>query len=326
MEDLYRNLLVNSYPTHTQTIVQVSGWDSAHQEMFLRQMQVLLDAANSTREITPANAVDINAEFVEAYSEALARNRDLNIERYNALAENAQNAQQLLDAYNHTKMLVNAAQQSLAESKESRYGQKLDEFRQKKAGVKQYIWASMGDDKVRASHAALDGQLRDWTDSPAPGEESGCRCSAVPASFFGADASGIAEPVYPELLLPIFRALGLVRNLFMNNPKPSNEITKRNREVAEKIANGHAYDKHVVKARDFPKIKNRKQFQELIEDVMNNPDEVRELENGRKVYWRDKEGIAVFDNPSDPDGGSAYIPKKGKGYFDTRKSREGYAI
>ena len=59
----------------------------------------------------------------------------------------------------------------------------------------------MGDEKVRPEHAALDGLVRDWTDSPAPGEESGCRCAAVPASFLSSDASGIAEPVYPEFCI-----------------------------------------------------------------------------------------------------------------------------
>jgi SPP1 gp7 family putative phage head morphogenesis protein len=325
MADLYRNLLINSYPTHSQTIVQVSGWDKAHQEMFLQQMQVLLDAANSSAEIMPANAVDINQAFVEAYSAALVKNRDLNIQRYNALAENAQNIEQLEDAYNHRQMLASEAQKSLAESNQNRYRQKLDEFRQKAAGVRQYIWATMGDDKVRPEHAALDGQVRDWTDSPAPGEEPGCRCSAVPASFLGKDASGRAEPVYPELLLPIFRALGLVRSLFMNSPKPR-EIARRNREVAEKIANGHAYDKHVIRKKEFPEIRNRKEFQELIEDVMNNADEVRELERGRKIYWQDKTQTVVIDSPADPDLGKALRPDNGKYYFDTTKSRNEYAI
>ena len=192
MADLYRNLLINSYPTYSQTIAQVSGWDVAHQEMFLQQMQVLLEAANSTREITPANALEINQAFVEEYQKQLAKNRDLNIQRYNALAEQAANIEQLQDAYNHTQMLANVAQESLVESNQIRYGQTLDEYRQKAAGVKRYIWASMGDDKVRPSHAALDGQVRDWTDSPAPGQEANCRCTAVPASFFDKDE------YYPE--------------------------------------------------------------------------------------------------------------------------------
>lgn len=43
-----------------------------------------------------------------------------------------------------------------------------------------YIWNTQGDDKVRPEHEALDGEERSWYDSPHPGEEYGCRCSASP--------------------------------------------------------------------------------------------------------------------------------------------------
>jgi len=52
------------------------------------------------------------------------------------------------------------------------------EFSNKKNG--QYIWHTAGDSKVRPSHAALDGTLRDFADSPDPGEEFNCRCWAEP--------------------------------------------------------------------------------------------------------------------------------------------------
>lgn len=42
-----------------------------------------------------------------------------------------------------------------------------------------YVWETVGDDKVRPSHAARDGDVFSWNQSPRPGEEYGCRCSAV---------------------------------------------------------------------------------------------------------------------------------------------------
>ncbi len=43
-----------------------------------------------------------------------------------------------------------------------------------------YIWRTLGDDKVRSSHAVLNGAVKLWSDSPEPGEEFGCRCWAEP--------------------------------------------------------------------------------------------------------------------------------------------------
>ena len=41
-----------------------------------------------------------------------------------------------------------------------------------------YVWVTVGDDKLRPEHEALDGKVRTWYDTPHPGEEYGCRCHA----------------------------------------------------------------------------------------------------------------------------------------------------
>lgn len=46
-----------------------------------------------------------------------------------------------------------------------------------------YVWRTLGDDKVRPSHAANNGRLFSWANPPAtghPGEDYNCRCEAVP--------------------------------------------------------------------------------------------------------------------------------------------------
>lgn len=64
----------------------------------------------------------------------------------------------------------------------------------------QYVWRTVGDSRVRPEHAALDGTVRDFSDSPNPGDEINCRCWAEPVT----DA---INPVYPELfLIPALRA------------------------------------------------------------------------------------------------------------------------
>lgn len=44
----------------------------------------------------------------------------------------------------------------------------------------EYIWRTVEDDKVRASHAEYNRTVRLWDDSPDPGEEFNCRCWAEP--------------------------------------------------------------------------------------------------------------------------------------------------
>lgn len=53
-----------------------------------------------------------------------------------------------------------------------------DDIAQKPDG--HYIWRTVGDDKVRADHAKLNGQVRSWNDSPDPTEDYNCRCWAEP--------------------------------------------------------------------------------------------------------------------------------------------------
>lgn len=54
------------------------------------------------------------------------------------------------------------------------------EASQKRSG--KYIWRTAGDDRVRGSHAVLNGTVRDLSDSPDPGEEFNCRCWAEPVN------------------------------------------------------------------------------------------------------------------------------------------------
>ncbi len=41
-----------------------------------------------------------------------------------------------------------------------------------------YIWRTAGDERVRPEHAALNGTIRNWSESPNPTEEYNCRCYA----------------------------------------------------------------------------------------------------------------------------------------------------
>jgi SPP1 gp7 family putative phage head morphogenesis protein len=64
----------------------------------------------------------------------------------------------------------------------------INELRQRALGIRQYVWRTRDDDRVRSSHAAHDDQVFSWDDPPEgghPGQSWGCRCHAEP--WFGQD-------------------------------------------------------------------------------------------------------------------------------------------
>jgi len=77
-------------------------------------------------------------------------------------------------------------------------------------------------------------------------------------------------------------------------------------------ADGHAFVKHVVQQGEFPGIRTRAEFSNLVQDVVLHG-EMRILSKGRTAYWRN--GVVVIRNANAADGGTAFAPKGGYSYF-----------
>lgn len=65
----------------------------------------------------------------------------------------------------------------------------INQFRLRKLGVQKYIWRTVGDERVRSRHAAVNGKTFSWDKPPAvgvngervnPGQDIQCRCYAEP--------------------------------------------------------------------------------------------------------------------------------------------------
>lgn len=59
----------------------------------------------------------------------------------------------------------------------------LTKVRQQGAGVERYIWRTSRDERVRATHRALEGKTFSWDEPPPighPGQDFRCRCTAEP--------------------------------------------------------------------------------------------------------------------------------------------------
>jgi len=86
--------------------------------------------------------------------------------------------------------------------------------------------------------------------------------------------------------------------------------------IAQKIAAGHAYDKHVVAERQFPGIASRAAFAALIQGIIEHPTASRQLTSERTAWWDEASGTVVIANPHDRDGGTCFKPRAGRPYFD----------
>ena len=100
-------------------------------------------------------------------------------------------------------------------------------------------------------------------------------------------------------------------------PRPATDDPTVNPE-ARKIAEGHAFDKHVVQQGEYPEISTREEFADLIAEVMSNPTVSKSLQGGRTGYWHYDLQTVVVTDPYSSDGGTAFRPSEGREYYDKK--------
>jgi RHS repeat-associated protein len=93
--------------------------------------------------------------------------------------------------------------------------------------------------------------------------------------------------------------------------------------VAERIAAGHAFEKHVLVRGEFQGlgIRTVKQLQSFVDEVIRNATgaDVRYLRRGRIAYWDEATQTVVIYDPSRADLGTVFRPTNGRAYFETLK-------
>lgn len=98
----------------------------------------------------------------------------------------------------------------IARDQSSKLNAVLTQARHEDLGIKKYMWSTVGDERVRDSHAELDGQVFSYENPPAvgnPGHDFNCRCVAIPV-FDEVQAKAKAqetpsEPVKENLSLSV---------------------------------------------------------------------------------------------------------------------------
>ena len=94
---------------------------------------------------------------------------------------------------------------------------------------------------------------------------------------------------------------------------PTGKTDKEIRDIAEKIAKGHAWEKH---KNEYPEIKTKEDLQKFVEEIMKKADDIKEVERDRTAYWHNDSGSIVIHDPNHVDQGTVFKPDTGKDYFD----------
>ena len=91
-----------------------------------------------------------------------------------------------------------------------------------------------------------------------------------------------------------------------------------NLDFLQKIAAGHAFDKHAGVGEYFPNIHNNDDLLRYLGNIVTNASHVKRLENDRIAYWHEQSRTVVIYNPWDSDLGTAHR-LSGKKAFDRLK-------
>jgi hypothetical protein len=90
-----------------------------------------------------------------------------------------------------------------------------------------------------------------------------------------------------------------------------NALRLKNQLIAQEIAGGHAFGKHILIQGEFPGwIRTRKQFEQHVLRILNNPDELAKVGNHKVLFWEHHSGTVVIRNKLATDGGTAFQPEK----------------
>lgn len=91
-----------------------------------------------------------------------------------------------------------------------------------------------------------------------------------------------------------------------------------NADIADAIANGHAFDKHVIDEGMYGDI-SQSEFADHIQAVLDNPTMSQSLSAGRSAFYDEASGTVVIVNPAAADYGTAFVPKNPLQYFQGLK-------
>ena len=92
----------------------------------------------------------------------------------------------------------------------------------------------------------------------------------------------------------------------------TNKSADEFKSIIEKIGRGHAWDRHVIKQKEFPEINTKEDFINHIEKTIKSKDtEHRFLKDDREAFWNKEDNTVIIYDPNHEDFGTVQRPKGG---------------
>jgi SPP1 gp7 family putative phage head morphogenesis protein len=154
-----------------------------------RQMRAAIGVdiflADPTLAETVAGFVETNAALIKSIPEQLFEKVEKVIRRG---FRKGQRAEQLAPEIARQFGVSDRRARFIARDQIAKLNGQLTRERQTELGLGEYIWRTSLDERVRPSHARLEGTTQSWNDPPEtdggrqvhPGEDYNCRCTAEP--------------------------------------------------------------------------------------------------------------------------------------------------
>jgi SPP1 gp7 family putative phage head morphogenesis protein len=147
---------------------------------------------------------DIRAALTEAIEENVALIKSIPAQYLDGIRETVEKAFARGDRFESVAKLIahvgdvtESRAKLIARDQVSKMNASFNEVRQASVGVTHYVWSTSHDERVRASHAALNGETFAWAKPPEvdgehvnPGEAINCRCVALPVIDMGEQTGG----------------------------------------------------------------------------------------------------------------------------------------
>jgi SPP1 gp7 family putative phage head morphogenesis protein len=175
-QDVARRLLVG---VEAHGAASFTGWLDARSRAPIAMLQArTFEAGAMSAQMAQRTAAfagyiqNINAQLADEVAEAVA----LTIGQ-------GERAPLLADAIEQRLKVSKSRAKLIARDQVSKAQGAFVEERMRAAGISRYRWRTAGDERVRASHRALEGQVFSWNAPPSvghPGHDINCRCVAIP--------------------------------------------------------------------------------------------------------------------------------------------------